>query len=455
MIRQTTKLNKKFFSSTQYHLLSVAVLICSTLLAFGVSSVAEAKQTPLSPYSWDPGLYATNGRFNDTAHAWGQRKTGGAWGTGGVNYQSGSTTSYRGSASGSVKVRMNGTYCPGACTYGSGSGYKSIVQFWNDPDNYVAFGLIKDPGVSPNGTTLMIEGAAAGKPVGGYWPANAISGSSHLFTVNWGPSGISVNVDNQVTLGPYPVAANNPSISFLAAARNTGDISDTTFAGISFSPGSVVSQPVYEPAGAPYLTYSAVLNESGTGTGHSAYINAHDAYNNALAVGIQTDLAAPESGGVPSYVWERVQNGVFTFDYLGPAGTGDKNVTLKWWKNENVAVFYTDSTPIANVDLYMLPRLFFNAEGNARKNGDTVNSQVKNVQVTVGDTCPTYCGLNGTWNTNDFNFYGLTATRTNGSTQNGANFTISGTVSGLPANGDWDSHLVAGIGMIAQYWNGQ
>jgi hypothetical protein len=258
-----------------------------------------------------------------------------------------------------------------------------------------------------------------------------------------------------VTLGSYPVASSNPSISFLAAARNTGDISDTTFSGISFTPGSVVAEPVTVPAGNPYLSYTANLNDSGTGTGHSAYINAHDASNNALAVGIQTDTSSPESKGQPYYAWERVQNGVFTFDYLSPASPGDHTVTLKWWKSENTAVFYADGVALTNIDTTLLPRLFFNAEGNARKNGDSVNSQVKNVQIAVGDNCPTYCGLNGTWNTNDFNFYGLRATRTNGSTQNGASFTISGTVTGLPPNGDWDSNLVAGIGMIAQYWNGQ
>ena len=436
-------------------IITISLIAILTIVTLSPTQ-ASATTTLLAPYSWDAGLYATTGKFNDTTHAWGKRTTPGAWGTQGVNYQSGSTINYRAGSSGSVTARLNGTYCPPTgCTYGSGSGYKSLIQLWNDSENYIAFGLIKDPGVSPNGTTIMIEGAANGKPIGGYWPANAVSGASHLFKVNWSASGVSVTVDNQVTLGEYAVRATNPSISFLAAARNTGDISDTTFSGISFTPGSVVAEPVVEPSGSPYLTYSATLNESGSGTGHSAYINAHDAHSNALAVGIQTDMAAPETNGQPFYAWEKVQNGVFTFDYLAPASPGDHLVTLKWWKDQNVAVFYADGSPLANIDVAMLPRLFFNAEGNARKNGDTVNSQVKNTQITVGDNCPTYCGLNGTWNTNDFNFYGLQATKTNGAAQNGANFTISGTVSGLPANGDWDSHLVAGIGMIAQYWNGQ
>ena len=433
----------------------IGALIAPCFALIFAASPVSADTTLLAPYSWDPGLYATAGRFNDTAHSWGARKTAGAWGTSGVNYQSGSTTNWRAGPSGTLDVTLNGTYCPGGCSYGSGSGYKGLVQFWNDPDNYIAFGLINDPGVSPNGTTLMIEGSANGRPIGGYWPAGAITGTSHLFTVNWGPAGISLTVDHNVTLGPYPVSSTNPSVSFLAAGRNTGDIADTTFSGINFSTGSVVADPVYVPSGSPYATYSATLTQGGSGTGYSSYINLHDANSNALAVGIQSDTGAPESRGAPMYIWERVQDGKFTYQYLGPASHSPTPITVKWWKGEDVAVFYSGSTPLASIHTHLSPRLFFNAEGNARLNGDTVNSQVSNVQIAVGDTCPTYCGLNGAWNTSDFNFRGLTAARTNSNTQNGANFKITGTVSGLGPGRDWDTDLVAGIGMIAQYWNGQ
>lgn len=436
----------------------VYILSISSLLMMLISpSLASAETTLLVPHSWDPGLYATAGNYNDTAHSWGRRTTSGAWGTGSVNYQSGSTTNWRVGSSGSLNVTLTGTYCPGgSCSYGSGSGYKGLVQFWNDPGNFIAFGLIHDPGVSPTGTTLMIEGAGQGRPVGGYWGNNGITGTSHAFTINWGPAGISVTIDNQVTLGPYSVSATNPSVSFLSAARNTGDICDTTFSGINFSAGSTtVPDPITIPTSTPYLTYTANLSEAGSGTGYSAYINAHDASNNALSVGIQSDTGSPQSQGSPHFIWERVQNGTFTYQYLGAAAAGNHTITLKWWKNEQVAVFYADSTPIANISANLIPRLFFNVEGNARLNGDSVNDTFTNTQITVGDTCPTYCGLNGTWNTTDFNFHGLTATRTNSNTQNGANFTVTGTVSGLAAGHDWDSDLVAGIGMIAQYWNGQ
>ena len=72
----------------------------------------------------------------------------------------------------------------------------------------------------------------------------------------------------------------------------------------------------------------------------------------------------------------------------------------------------------------------------------------------MGD-CPSTCQLNGSWNTSSFNYYGLSAINTNGDTQNGATFTIQGTVSGLASGENWNSNEVAGIGMIAQYWYGQ
>jgi hypothetical protein len=434
----------------------IAFIIVGGFLLVGLKSTASADETQLSPNSWDPGLYSTNSVYNESVHAWGQRQTSGAWGTGAVNYQSGDTTIYRGSSSGTLNVVLNGTYCPGgACSYGTGTGYKGLVQFWNDPGNYIAFGLIHDPGVSPNGTTLMIEGAANGHPIGGYWPGGDITGTSHLFSFTWSSAGISVTIDNNVTLGPYAVTENNPSISFLAAGRNTGDICDTTFSDISFSAGSITAEPVMVPSGNPYFSYSATLNESGSGTGYSAYINSHDADNNAIAVGIQTDSTSPESRGQPFYIWELVQNGVFTYDYLNQAAPGNNVVKLSWWPGDSTAVFYEGNTPVSDISVSLDPRLFFNIEGDGRVNGDTVNDTFTNAQINVGSNCPTYCGLNGSWNTSSFNFYSLVATDTNSQSQNGANFTVNGTVAGLPTNGTWDTNEVAGIAMIAQYWNGQ
>jgi hypothetical protein len=204
------------------------------IATFTVNTSAGTK--PLSGYSWDQGLFAQIAPDNSAVHAWGQRQTPGFWGTGPVNYQSGGTRNDRAPSSGSLTYTMSGTYCPNnQCTYGTGSGYKGLVQLWNDPNNYIAFGLIHDPGVSPTGTTIMVEGAGNGSPVGGYWPSGAISGDAHSVTVSWSYIGVTFTLDNAVTLGPYAVAATQPSISFLAAGRGTGDICDTTFTGISFS----------------------------------------------------------------------------------------------------------------------------------------------------------------------------------------------------------------------------
>lgn len=435
---------------------ALAAIVASTVALLVAPGTASAEVTALSSHSWDPGLSATTSSSNDSVHAWGQRTTAGAWGTGSVNYQAGATASHLAASSGTLTVSLNGTYCAGgSCGYGSGTGYKGLVQFWNDPANFIAFGLIHDPAVSPHGITLMIEGAGNGKPVGGYWPDAAITGASHLFTIQWTATNITLTIDNHTKLGPYPVAESHPSISFLAAGRNTGDLCDTTFTEISFSAGSTVADPIQIPAGSPYLSYTASLTEGGSGTGYSAYINAHDASNNAISVGIQTDKFSPESNGKPYYIWERVQNGKFTFSYLGPASPTNDTITLKWWQAANTAVFYAGSTPIASVSVNLVPRLFFEAEGDARINGDSVNDTISNVQISAGNNCPTYCGLNGVWNTKDFNFYGLKATNLNGQSQNGASFSITGTVSGLPSSDNWDTKVVSGIAMIAQYWAGQ
>jgi hypothetical protein len=202
---------------------------------------ASSGSSLLSNYSWDPGLSVQTSSGSSSVHTWGRRANVGAWGTGPVNYQAGATRNQRQGGSGSVSFTMSGSYCPGGlCSYGSGSGYKGLVQLWNDANNYIAFGLIHDPGVSPTGTTIMVEGSGSlGRslaiPVGGYWSNNAIAGAQHTITATWNQSGISFMLDNAITLGAYPVVMDHPSISFLAAARDRGDICDTTFTNIAIA----------------------------------------------------------------------------------------------------------------------------------------------------------------------------------------------------------------------------
>ena len=243
------------------------ILAFSTLLASSLIGASQASAADLmSPYSWDPGLYATSSTINEpnhyvTTHSWGVRKNSSPWGTGPVNYQSGSTVVDRmpagpfngwgGSyiASNFLDVDMYGTYCPNnQCSFGSGSGYKGIVQLWNDPNNYIAFGIIKDPSIS-FGKTLMIEGSAHGQPIGGYWSHTTLWKNDYNFDLEWDENGVTLVLGTYepvggdpltrsqdqytaiATLGKYPIRLDQPSVSFLSAARDKGDLVDVTFEG--------------------------------------------------------------------------------------------------------------------------------------------------------------------------------------------------------------------------------
>ena len=208
------------------------------------------------------------------------------------------------------------------------------------------------------------------------------------------------------------------------------------------------------PAGSPYFSFSVNMTEGGSGTGYSSYIGVHDPYNDALSVGIQSDSTAPPGNGAPYYIWELVQNGNFTFGYLNPAGAGSAPITLAWWSGANTAVFYEGSTPVADISASFTPRLGFSIEGDARQNGDSVNDVFTNTQIKVGNNCPSSCGLLGTWNSSSYNYYGLMAHQTNNAAQNGANFTVTGTASGVPPGGNWGNALIAGMADISQLWNG-
>lgn len=224
-----------------------SIVFTATLLISGSHAQAYWYDVWVAPHSWDHGLYAVVGNIASDTHAWGMRKTTGAWGTGPVNYQSGSTGINRQLSQGALSIQMDATYCPGGvCSYGKGSGYKGLVQFWNDPSNYIAIGLIHDPGVSPSGTTLMVEGAAYGKPIGGYWANGTVPGTTHNFFFEWNNDVLSVTIDHDSNYKlTYNLAIDNPSVSFLGAARNTGDIVDVTFTEKPYTSGMFVSYPYY------------------------------------------------------------------------------------------------------------------------------------------------------------------------------------------------------------------
>ncbi|ROP64518.1 hypothetical protein EDF24_2254 [Curtobacterium sp. PhB130] len=219
------------------------------------------------------------------------------------------------------------------------------------------------------------------------------------------------------------------------------------FVGLVVPGGASASAATVAPHGTPYMVYSANISENGSGTGYSSYINVHDAHNNAFAVGIQSDKGSATSKGNPRYIWERVQNGKFTYGYLGAASHNLTPVQMRWYQND-VATFLVNGHTIAAVSMKLQGRFFFNAEGNARLNGDVVHSSIRDVKITVG-AHPGQIGLAGTWNTG-FSFHGLKARQFNSAKNQGASFWIDGRVTGLPKGGNWDTTEVAGIAMIAQ-----
>lgn len=213
--------------------------------------------------------------------------------------------------------------------------------------------------------------------------------------------------------------------------------------------GATASAATVAPHGTPLVEYTANITEGGSGTGYSSYINVHDAYNNAFSVGIQSDKGSTVSKGAPRFIWERVQNGKFSYGYLGAATHGVTPVGLRWYPN-NVGTFFANGHTIAAVSLTLKGRLFFNVEGNARLNGDVVHSSMRDVAITVRNK-PGVSGLQGTWNPN-FSFHGLKARQVNSAKNQGATFWVDGRVTGLPKGGNWDTTEVAGIAMITQAW---
>jgi len=369
----------------------------------------------------------------------------GAWGAG--------TAAPGGSvfSSASVLAQVNAGDAPSVFVQGPGN---SLLNFWYIPAQGAWGAGTVAPQGSANSTPAVVAQVDAGDVPSVFvrTPGNAILNYWYIPAQgNWGAG----TVESNGTAFSGPGVINEPN----GAPTVFYQKADSTPENYSYVNGNWTVGPppssITIPSGTPYFTFSATMSEGGSGTGYSAYINGHDNNNDAVAVGIQSDVTDPSSNGQPYYVWELVQNGNFSFAYLGAAPAGNDQVTLSWWQGSNTAVFYEGGTPVADIPVALTPRLFFSVEGDARQNGDSVNDVFTNTQITVGNNCPTYCGLFGTWNTSQFNYYGLHATRTNGATQNGANFTVTGTVSGVPQGGNWGNYLIAGIAMIPQYWNGQ
>ena len=226
------------------------------------------------------------------------------------------------------------------------------------------------------------------------------------------------------------------------------------------------------PNEAPRATIAATVSFSGSGRGYAAYLNVHDTHANAVAMGAQSDTNDPPSGGRPVVHANVVRNGVFSHVYGGDVMNQNESHRweLRYYDGAGKAMLFVDNVGLLQVDLKLSGRLFFQTEVNAADNGDHVDATYTN--VVIGGTVPggnghgTTVEPNGTWNTKDFDFWGLDMEQSNKPTVQGANMRGVGTLSGLPPGTDWHTiesynhgqyagRPTAGIGMIAEYWFGQ
>jgi hypothetical protein len=427
----------------------------------------------------------------------GTRRSPIPWGQGPVNYVAGATVYAYAPSPGTLDVDLlaNG---PGG-TYGSGTGFKAFVQFWNDPQNYIAIGLIHDswacPLCGPGQVTLMIEGnSTVGQsgPVGGYWNNVVITGGAHHFHFEWSANQLSVTMDDPTrSPNPQPLAyairMNAPSISFMGGARLPGDSISALFQNVVFGDSSVPNPPfqLIIPNGDPYVRFSSPVQVTGSGTGYNAYLHISDfSTRNAMSVGIQADVADLNSRGRPFFVIQRFENGVFDFRLVKLADNNPHLIELAWWDRDilgnvvNIAVFSVDRVPLASFTVNVDPRLVFAVYAGARLNHDSVRADFTTAGGQTGvnavfapPQCVSggSCDLNYIWNLSvpgdpacSVFSCGITAINLNGRPQEGATFLIQGTATGIPAAcpngrtpGDWDCYMVIGQALIAQQWFGQ
>lgn len=483
--------------------LRALLLLPAALVVSSGASVASV--TELVPWSNDSGglsgggLTATAPFSMEWARVSGIRRSSIPWGQGPVNYVAGVTAYDWMKSPGTLDVDLIAMAAGGH--FGGGSGFKAFVQFWNDPQNYIAIGLIHDPYAcplcGPSQVTLMIEGNStlgSSGPIGGYWNNVVLTGNAHHFKFRWDAQTLSITMDNPSSSpNPQPlvyaIRMNAPSISFMGGARMPGDSIDTLFQNIVFSSGAVPNQPfpLTVPTGEPYVRFSSPLEVNGNGTGYNAYLHISDftTTHNAMSVGVQADTADLNSRGVPQYIIQRFENGVFDFRLVKAADNDPHLIQLAWWQRDslgrvvNTAVFYVDNVPIASFTTKLVPRLLFAVYAGARLNGDRVLADFTSAggqngvdvvfappQCTPGGSCD----LNAAWNLSIPSdpqcttwSCGITATNVNGFSQEGAMFRIQGTASGIPracpgtgrTPGDWDCYMVFGQALIAQQWFGQ
>lgn len=416
--------------------------------------------------SWDQGLRAQKiGIGYDEIHIAGTRIATGDWSQTPVNFMAGASLDRLLGASGNLSFDLIAE----GSSYGSGTGYKTFVQFWNDPSNYIAVGLISDPGITgPGKYTLMVEGASNGTPIGGYWGRDMpqLGGNAHHFEIQWENNQIGIVMDGltQYTLR-YDMALTNPSISYLGAGRMAGDAVQTRFDNITFSDIGLREFSVPETL-VPRAYIEADVQLSGSGLGYAAYLNLHDQFGNAIAFGYQYDQNSRDADAAPMLHFNQTGSGQFSGHryYDDSVGSASEHWRLAYYENafgdQDVAVFFIDGTPLAYTEITLQDRVFFQAEINGAGNGDQVQTSFSNVRIGGQWSNGNEVRPNGVWNTQDFDFWGLDARQLDSEVQ-GADFSLAGVVAGLPAGQDWDTietlhpgQPVAGVAMIAEWWFG-
>lgn len=237
------------------------------------------------------------------------------------------------------------------------------------------------------------------------------------------------------------------------------------------SPATAAMQSCDPP---PRATIKANVRFTGSGVGWAAYLNIHDSSqfggtNSGVAMGVQDDVNAPETGGRTVVHTNVFRSGAGGFDHAYGALELRENTTyefqLDYLHERQLARLWVDGAIALEIPIVLNGRLFFQTEVNVAQNGDSIDATFSN--VTIGGRIPGGNGRsntvepNGVWNTTSFDFYNLDMVQLDNDVQ-GADMRGSGTASGVPPGRDWHTveevnpgQPLAAIGMIAEFWFNQ
>lgn len=348
--------------------------------------------------------------------------------------------------------------------------------------NPSAIHIVGGPGVISDSVRDQVKSATGVTPTrifGGDRHATSVAGSVHAF-----PSGTDTvyiatgaNFPDALAAGPAGAADDAPVLLVQSACmpevvrkeiERLGASEMVVIGGEGVVSDATAEMQSCEPL--PRATISSNVRFSGGGEhGWAVYLNIHDIHGNAIAIGVQDDVKAPETFGKTVVHANVVRNHVFDHSYgqLELRENTTYKFQLDYLQELGLARFYVDGILAMEVSVSMRERLFFQTEVNVANNGDFVDAtfsdvriggHVRNNENGSGD------GLvrpNGTWNTKDFDFYGLDMEQLDTDVQ-GADMRGRGTASGVPACCDWHTvetvnpgKPLAAIGMIAEFWHNQ